>query len=228
MKIAAIISVTDKDDRASGCLEEVQRQIDSIEAEGKYHFSIFLNSDGRAGFQKVWEKASAEGFDFYLWIDYDLVPREDAIGVLLENSEFLRHKSIITATVCGPDKAPVFGGRNKRGKLLEPDPVIPVPCAFFDMDFALVPGYAFSCLENPSDMFRERQFDHGYGARAAKAGVKRVVAPGVLATCSGKAEPRLLQDIVREDYHSRGFFHALQLAMALYIKALFTSRPKDG
>ena len=133
-----------------------------------------------------------------------------------------------TATVCGPDKAPVFGGRNKRGKLLEPDPVIPVPCAFFDMDFALVPGYAFSCLENPSDMFRERQFDHGYGARAAKAGVKRVVAPGVLATCSGKAEPRLLQDIVREDYHSRGFFHALPLAMALYIKALFTSRSKDG
>ena len=108
---------------------------------------------------------------------------------LLENSEFLRHKAVITGTVAHPDKSLLFGGRTRRGRLIEPDPIIPVPCHLFDLSIALVPEYAFSHIENPSDFFRRGLLNYGYGAKLAGAGVARMVAPGVLA--STKRDPQI-------------------------------------
>ena len=96
------------DDGSSGCLEECQRQVDAVSAEGKYSFSIFLNENGEKGYQAAWEKASAEGADFFLWIDHDLRLSEGMIACLFENSEFLRHKAVITGSVSRPDNSLLF------------------------------------------------------------------------------------------------------------------------
>ncbi len=181
-KVALLITIQDGDDRGSGCLEECQKQVDAIASEGKYSFSIFLNNEGQDGALSVRDKASKDGADLYIWIDYDLRLREDALGCLLENSEFLRHKAVITASVSGPDRELLFGGRTRRGHLIVPDPVIPVPCHLYDMSLVLVPEYAFSMLESPADFFRRGFLDNGCGSRVAKADVARVVAPGVLAS----------------------------------------------
>ena len=187
-KVAIIITIKEGDDGSAGCLEECQRQVDAIAAEGKYSFSVFLNDEGEGGFAVAWEKADKGGADFFLWIDHDLNLSEGAIACLLENSEFLRHKAVITGTVTRPDKGLVFGGRTRRGRLLEPDPVIPVPCHLFDMSITLVPGYAFSRLENPTDFFREGLLYYGYGKKVVKAGVARMIAPGVLGVTGRNTE----------------------------------------
>ena len=187
-KVAIIISIMEGDDGSAGCLEECQRQVDSIAAEGKYTFSIFLNDEGEGGYLAAWDKASKGDADFFLWVDHDMSLSEGAIASLLENSEFLRHKSVITGTVARADKSLVFGGRTRRGRLLEPDPVIPVPCHLFDMSIALVPGYAFSRLEGPADFFRRSLLYYGYGRKVVKAGVARMVAPGILGVTGRKTE----------------------------------------
>lgn len=187
-KVAIIITIKEGDDGSTGCLEECQRQVDAIAAEGKYSFSIFLNDEGEGGFAVAWEKADKGGADFFLWIDHDLNLSEGAIACLLENSEFLRHKAVITGTVTRPDKSLVFGGRTRRGRLLEPDPVIPVPCHLFDMSITLVPGYAFSCLETPIDFFRGSLLYYGYGKKVVKAGVARMIAPGILGVTGRNTE----------------------------------------
>ena len=65
MNVALLITLTDVGGNgSSSCLEECQRQIEAISAEEKYSFSFFLNEEGAAGRQKMWEKASATGFDF--------------------------------------------------------------------------------------------------------------------------------------------------------------------
>lgn len=188
-EVAILVTIHEGDDGSAGCLEECQRQVDAVASEGKYTFSFFLNDVGEKGYQAVCEKASKEGADFFLWLDHDLVLREGMLSCLLENSEFLRHKAVITGTVSRPDSSLLFGGRTKRGRLIEPDPIIPVPCHVVDLSIALVPEYAFSQLENPSDFFRRGLLNYGYGNRLADAGVARMVAPGVLASTS--RDPRI-------------------------------------
>ena len=186
--VAIIISIMEGDGGSAGCLEECQRQVDAVAAEGKYSFFIILNDAGEEGYVASWEKATKAGADFFLWIDHDLILSEGAVACLLENSVFLRHKAVITGKVSRADKRLVFGGRTRRGRLLEPDPVIPIPCHLFDMAVALVPGYAFSSLENPVDFFRKSLLNYGYGNKTAKAGVARRVAPGVLGVTGRNAE----------------------------------------
>ena len=188
-RVALLITVRAGSDGSVSCLEECQKQTDAMAATGEYSFSIFINDRGAAGFQKVWEEAAAQGFDFYLWMDSDLLPAEGVLSSLFENSMFLRHKTVITGTVADLSGNLLYGGRSRHGRLLEPDGVIPIPCHLYDMAFTLVPEYVVRHLENPSDIFHPSLFDYGYGAKVAKAGVARVLAPGILARTDRTPEP---------------------------------------
>ena len=187
MKVAIIITTKSENDKAATCLEECQRQIDSLASDEKYSFSIFMNTQGSMGIESTWSHASKEQFEFYIFIDSDLSLIENALAVFLENSEFLRHKAIIVGSVARKGEL-VFGGRTRRGRLIEPDPVIPVPCHLFDLNLAFIPEYAFSKVANPSDIFHRSILDYGYGERSAKADVARVLAPGILAETARQAE----------------------------------------
>ena len=187
-KVAILITVPPENDGFEGCLEECQRQIDAVASEGRYSFSIFLNYEGPEGYQAVWEKAAGEENEIFLWMDQDLMLSEGALASLLENSEFLRHKAIIAGTVARPDKSLLFGGRTRRGRLIEPDPTIPIPCRLYDMSLALIPGYAFTMMEDSSDLFHRGFMEYGYGSKVAEAGVARVIAPGIMATTGRKLE----------------------------------------
>ena len=186
--VAIIITIHDGDDRSQGCLEECQKQTDAIAASGSHSFSMFINNEGEAGYPAVWGKALEGKYDFYVWMDYGLMLNEGALEAFFENSGFLRHKAIITGTVAGEDKTLRFGGRNRRGRLIEPDPVIPVPCYLYDLSLTMVPAAAVSGLENPYDIIHRRLLDYGCGAKVAKAGIARVIAPGVLAQTSRTME----------------------------------------
>ncbi len=187
--VALLITVLEGGDGSVACLEECQKQTDAMTATGEYSFSIFINDKGVEGYRKIWEEAASQGFDFYLWMDSDLLPAEGAFASFFENSMFLRHKAVITGTVAGLSGNLMYGGRSRHGRLLEPDKVIPVPCHFYDMAFTLVPEYVVRHLEDPSCIFHPSLLDYGYGAKVAKAGVARVVAPGILARTGRKPEP---------------------------------------
>ncbi len=189
MNVALLITLTDDGrDGSKACLEECQRQTDALAATGEYSFTTFFNDEGAGGYQKVWEKASGTGFDFYLWMDSDLELEEGALASFFENSMFLRHKAVIAGTVSDLSGGLLSGGRSRHGRLLEPDPVIPIPCQLYDMSLTLVPDYAVRHLENPSDIFRPNLLDYGCGSKVAKAGVARVIAPGILARTARKPD----------------------------------------
>ena len=187
MNVALLITLAKGGD-STGCLEECQRQTEAIAVSGRYSFSTFLNDEGVAGYQKLWERASAGGFDFCLWMDSDLQLEDGALASFFENSMFLRHKAVITGTVSDLSGNLLSGGRSRHGRLLDPDPVIPIPCHLYDMTLTLVPEYAVRQLENPSDIFRPSLFDYGCGSKVAKAGVARVIAPGILARTARKPD----------------------------------------
>lgn len=187
-EVALLINVRNGGGDSSGCLEECQRQTDALAAGGEYSFSIFINDEGAAGYQKVWDRVSSGNFDFYLWMDADLRLEEGALFSLFENSGFLRHKAVIAGTVSDLSGNLLSGGRSRHGRLLEPDPIIPVPCHLYDMALTFVPEYAVRHIDNPSDIFRPSLLDYGCGKKVAKAGIARVIAPGILARTDRKPE----------------------------------------
>ncbi len=114
------------------------------------------------------EKAASGTYDFIIHVDSRLQLADKAFSIMLENSAFVNDKAIMVASVAGPDGKVVYGGRSKNGKLIQPDPVIPVPCRIYDEMFYLVPRQAPS--QHPQRL-------------------SLVMAPGILATCGEDAMP---------------------------------------
>jgi len=210
MRIAILLSVFNRKDKTLECLTNVYRQIDSLASQGEYSFDIYLNDDMSTdglseavkekfpsvniirseqeqfqyrGLRMAWLQAAKNDYDFYLWLDYDLNLNEGAFAELLENSNFLRHKALIVGSVNSIEGKLMYGGRSKSGKLIAPDPTIPIPCYTFDGDLLLVPKYAFDLLGTVDEEYQQSLADYDYGSRAVKAGINRVIAPGILATC---------------------------------------------
>lgn len=223
LKTAIIITVHGKNGKEIPCVEACRRQIDAIGDEERYSFSTFINDQGRVGLPAIWEEASKDKYDFYVFMDSDLDLAEGALATFLENSEFLRHKAVIGGSVTR-DKALLFGGRTKRGKMISPDPLIPVPCRFFDMELAFIPRHAFSQLANPLDMFRRSVLDYGYGSAAVKAEVARVLAPGVLATTSRETEIPVWKN-TDNDFRTRisSLYNAARGSFLRFVRSLFAS-----
>ena len=74
-----------------------------------------------------------------------------------------------------------YGGRTRKGVLIEPDATIPVPCRFLDGHLVLVPRACFRTLGFIDTRFLRVMGDYDYSNKAFKAGVPRLVAPGTLA-----------------------------------------------
>lgn len=193
MKVLVLIDSGGRHDIVPECLEECQRQCALVEAEGKYSFEIVLNDKGRDVFME-WDQDADSIPDFCLWVGHDLSLRDDAIASFLSDSEFLRHRAIITGSVVSDERRIVCGGRSKRGRIVEPDPVIPVPCHLYDTALLFVPRHAFRKVATPSDIFRQSFFDYGCGEKAFRAGVARVVAPGIMAHVSHAPDESVWKD----------------------------------
>ena len=270
MEVAVLLTVRNRREKTLRCLDEVFRQADLLRGEGDYVLTVYqvddvstdatseavrerypqvrlLSGDGslywNQGMRLAWETAAADDPDFYCWLNDDTLLREGALSVLLETSLFLRHKAIVVGTAMGADGALSYGGRTRSNKVVEPDPVIPVPCWTFNGNLVLVPRAVWKVLGNLEPLYRHSFGDYDYGVRALKAGVARVVAPGVLADCprnpgvepwrssayslreryaflfSPKGRPPREQ--FRYDCRSMGFFRAVGHFVSLNLKVLF-------
>lgn len=209
-KVAILLTVHNRREKTLACLRNCYQQIDSMKGDESWSFSVYLVDDGSTdgtseavseefpqaviirgdgnlfwnhGMITAWEAAAADGQDFYLWLNDDTMMKEGALACLMETSSFLRHKAIVVGTAENADKELSYGGRTKSGKLIEPDPAIPVPCYTFNGNLVLIPAHVYKILGNLDPHYSHSFGDFDYGARAYKADIVRVVAPGVLCEC---------------------------------------------
>lgn len=209
-KVAVLLTVHNRREKTLACLENCYRQIDSMKGDDTYSFSVYLVDDGSTdgtseavmqtypqthvikgdgslfwnhGMRTAWDAAAADEQDFYLWLNDDTLMKEGALSCIMETSEFLRHKSIVVGTTEDAKGKLSYGGRTKSGKLVTPDSAIPVPCQIFNGNIVLVPSHVYRILGNLDPHYSHSFGDFDYGARAMKAKVTEVVAPGVLGIC---------------------------------------------
>lgn len=209
-KVAILLTVFNRKEKTLECLRNCYEQIDSMKGDDKYSFTAYLVDDGSTdgtweavteqfpqtivirvegglfwnqGMRLAWQRAAQDGPDFYLWLNDDTLMKEGALACLMETSYFLRHKAIVVGTAEDSRGELSYGGRNKSGKIIVPDPVIPNPCFTFNGNLVLVPSYVYNILGNLDEHYHHSFGDFDYGVRARKAGIVRVVAPGVLCVC---------------------------------------------
>lgn len=238
LSVAVLMTVRSHRERALQGLEECIRQMDRLVEGGLYTYRIFLNddasSDGIAedirerfpdvtiikspgdrswggGIRTAWLGAAEAGhWDFYLWLDYDLELRENALSELFDTSSMLRHRAILAGTATDAEGNLLAGGRSADGRLLQPDGMIPLPCHTFDGVLVLVPAAVFDAIGPLDERYRHALAANDYGIRARKAGFPRMVTAGV----SGIASRRLPVSDDKEEFHynsrAYGFFHALR------------------
>lgn len=271
MDVAILMTCYNRREKTLSCLFDCYRQIDAMSGSDAYTFSCYLVDDGctdgtaeavaqqfphvkliksegnlywNQGMRLAWETAAKEkDFDFYLWINDDIRLREGAIRSMLENSEFFRHKAIVTGTAADQNGDISYGGRTRSMRLIEPDPTIPVPCYLFNGNLVLVPKAAYATLGNLDPSYSHSFGDFDYAVRASKHGIPKVVCPGILCDCdrnpgipawrdpsfplrkryqyllSPKGRP--LGEQFRFDVRYMGFIRAVLHSISLNAKVLF-------
>lgn len=212
MDVAILMTCFNRRETTLSCLLDCYRQIDAMSGSGTYSFSCYLVDDGSTdgtaeavseqfpqvnlirsagnlywnqGMRLAWSRAASDrDYDFYLWINDDIRLRDGAIASLLENSEFFRHKAIVTGTAVDQDGELSYGGRTRSMKLIEPDPTIPRPCYMFNGNLVLVPKAAYSVLGNLEPSYSHSFGDFDYGVRASRHDIPRVICPGIQCDCN--------------------------------------------
>ena len=273
LKVAVLITVYNRREKTLACLDNCFRQFDSLAPDGKYDFTVYLVDDGSTdgtadavasgypsvrlirsegglfwnrGMRLAWSEAEKVGYDFYLWLNDDTVLKPGARAMMMETSEYLRHKAIVAGSCQASDGTLSYGGRFRSNKLVEPDPVIPVPCYTFNGNLVLVPEAVHKVLGNLEPFYQHTFGDYDYGVRARKAGFARVVAPGVPAVCDRNPGPEKWRDSsypLKERYaallgpkgrppreqflydtRSHDFFWAIGHNVSVFLKMLFPKR----
>ena len=194
MKIVVVICASGSDRTALDvCVGECQRQIDPIVSEGEYSFEIVTPADAQS-LLSSWHSDPSSAPDLILWLSSPFLIKEGTVLSFIENSEFLGHRALLVGTVTGRSGAIVHGGWSRKGRLVEPDPVIPVPCHTFDPCFLMFPGSILRKLSSPSDIFRNSFYEYAAGSRLVQAGIPRVVAPGIAAVTDIDPVPSVWKD----------------------------------
>lgn len=210
MTVAVLLTVFNRRQKTLECLKSCYGQMDAFRADGRYSFSVYMTDDGSTdgtseavaelfpdvhiirgngtlfwnrGMCAAWNEAAKEDPDFYIWLNDDMLLKPGAFSVLLENSSYLKHRAIVVGTAVDSKGEYSYGGRTVYGRIIPPDPVIPVVCDIFNGNLVLVPKSVYEAVGTMDQFYSHGFGDFDYGVRADKAGITSVVAPGVLAVC---------------------------------------------
>lgn len=175
-------------DGTADAAKDVWPGIRIVEGNGQ----LFWNGGMRLG----WEVAAASGpYDYFLWLNDDVVLDPDAIARLLSDAARLADAGG-AVIVAGSTRQPgtdeiTYGGQRRvtasrplRFELLHPGPA-PIPADTFSGNVVLVSTAAFARLGSLSPDFVHIFGDLDYGLRARAADIPVFAGSGFHGTCEG-------------------------------------------
>ena len=267
-EIAVLMTCYDRRNKTLACLDALTKQssIDGIgmhvylvddgctdgtatAVHGKYPQVHVLQGNGSlywsGGMRMAFAEAMKDDYDYYLWLNDDVILFENALCVLLKTSEQVREKEGREGIIVGSCRDPETGKRSYGGSLRDGSIVEPAnhprPCELMSGNIVLIPHHVAKIVGNISPEFVHFNGDNDYGLRAIKAGFTLCIASGYQGLCSASeynswADPKVsLRERLRilhspkgqspyEIYvyarrHS-GFFWLKDLAK-LYLRVLF-------
>jgi GT2 family glycosyltransferase len=145
------------------------------------------------GMRLAWREAAKARYDAYVWLNDDVILRDEALAGLLRAMERQKQATgaygIVVGSMVNSDGTKVtYGAVNTHGAI-EP-PREPMPVTHFNGNLVLVSKEAFDVLGNLSSWYRHGFGDIDYGCRAKSSGVPVWVAAGYAGVCDINPPPR--------------------------------------
>ncbi len=219
MEIAILITSHNRKETTLKCLSTLYNQ--------KEKFDVFLVDDGskdgtsdaikrdfplvnlisgngnlywNRGMRLAWETAAQKGnYDFYLWLNDDVILVKDAIAILIQSFDKAKKitglDSIIVGSTEDKDAREIsYGGRVKKNyfdflatRLVSPEKDI-LPLDTFNGNIVLISKSIFLKLGFLDDVFIHGFGDVDYGLRAGMNKIPMFITPGFLGLCSRHTE----------------------------------------
>lgn len=154
---------------------------------GRFPSVKIVDGDGTLywnhGMRKAWDAAASVGYDYYLWMNDDVIPYPEFLEVLLRDAGETGGRACLSGVTVDAEKGWItYGGRVKGAR---------VPCAgklteveFFNGNIALVPAVVYEAVGNLDPYFSHGKGDFDYGLRVRKAGFRNYQCGEPLGTCS--------------------------------------------
>lgn len=216
-RIAVLMTCFNRRARTLDCLRSLYRQVHLEDVA----IRVFLVDDGsvdgtaeavraafpdvnvtRADGQRFWnggmrlafQTASAERFDYFLWLNDDVTLRDDAISILLRTHAWCAGMGQVASIIVGGTRNPAdgqtsYGGwrraRKGFGVRLEKIPVAnrPIQCDTMNGNCVLLPASVVERVGELESRFTHGMGDFDYGLRAGYAGCSIWVAPEFVGDC---------------------------------------------
>jgi len=204
-QIAVLLTCHNRREKTLNCL----RSLFSCSLPEEYAFEVFLVDDGSTdntatsvkqnfpavniiqgngklywnrGMHLAWTTAAKkQTFDFYLWLNDDVVLFPNALNDLL--SAYPGDTSIWVGSMCTPiEKQASYGGWSSTGKLMVPNGKTQ-QCNTFNGNLVLVPNKVHQQLGPLDPLFLHSIGDYDYALRAKMRGIKCFILPDYSGYC---------------------------------------------
>lgn len=149
--------------------------------------SLFWNG----AMSMAFSDARKAGYSHYLWLNDDTVLRPDALRRLFTvSAEFGDRTIVVGSTVDAATGVHTYGGIcqsklvRSRFSLIPISESVPKDCDTFTGNCVLIPEPVAKVIGGIDSSYTHGFGDYDYGLRARQGGLRAVVAPGVIGTCS--------------------------------------------
>lgn len=168
------------DDSTDGTSKAIQQkfpQVNIIHGNG----DLFWNR----GMHTAWEHASKKDYDYYLWLNDDVILYNNCFVELLSADKIANSEAIISGAVESHDKSSIiYGGSDQTKRLIVPNGNLQ-EIKKLNGNIVLIPKFVFKQLGNLDSKFHHDLGDVDYGFRAIEKGIKVYLTENVVA--SGEA-----------------------------------------
>ncbi len=212
-RVATLLTVFNRKEKTLKCLQNLYAQ---LPIEG-YEVDVYLTNDGctdgtreavvaqfpevniidgdgtlfwNRGMYTAWAEAAKGDYDFYLWLNDDVVLLDVAISTILYESCQKEDRAVIVGSMRASDSETItYGGHGERGLLL-PNGALQ-SCKTFVGNLVLIPAVVFKAVGNLDWRYSHSMGDLDYGYRVRRAGFKIYLSSIYCGICElNSAKPK--------------------------------------
>ena len=210
-EIAILLTVFNRKEKTINCL----RDLSKLSIPVGFSYDVWLTDDGCAdgtpeavkstfpkthivegdgmlfwnrGMWKAWDAASQhKDYDYYLWLNDDIVLYDFSLESLIEESLRHKDKSVIVGPMQYEDHHGVSYGGFVNKRMVTPAGQA-VKVEYFNGNLVLVPKYVFERIGNLDYRYSHGHGDTDYGLRVKEAGMESYMVGEYLGECDRHAE----------------------------------------
>jgi GT2 family glycosyltransferase len=166
-EIAPTITVYLVDDGSTDGTSEAIRQL--------YPNVLLIEGNGNLywnrGMHLAWGVASNKNYDYYIWLNDDVIPLKESLSELFKCSEIKNNEAIISGIIISEiSKKTLYGGTCQNNSLWAANGLMN-PIENMNGNFVLVSRGIYEKLGNLDPFFHHDIGDVDYGLRAKKTGI---------------------------------------------------------